>query len=191
MKLPACIIYAGNQMNNLAKSIWARYNQITNPDFPFPEDGYHGEYIRLIAEELKLEYPETFPGTQDEILEVCRKSGEEWCFAKIKHTLERMKIVQEVFYNEDSLYKDGKIDDVISEFKSLGLAYEKDGALWLKLSEMGLESDRVIVKSSGEPTYRLPDIAYHREKFNRGYDIIIDVFGADHIATVPDVIAGV
>ncbi len=182
---------AGNQMNNLAKSIWARYNQITNPDFPFPEDGYHGEYIRLIAEELKLEYPETFPGTQDEILEVCRKSGEEWCFAKIKHTLERMKIVQEVFYNEDSLYKDGKIDDVISEFKSLGLAYEKDGALWLKLSEMGLESDRVIVKSSGEPTYRLPDIAYHREKFNRGYDIIIDVFGADHIATVPDVIAGV
>ena len=102
-----------------------------------------------------------------------------------------MKIVQEVFYNEDSLYKDGKIDDVISEFKSLGLAYEKDGALWLKLSEMGLESDRVIVKSSGEPTYRLPDIAYHREKFNRGYDIIIDVFGADHIATVPDVIAGV
>ena len=182
---------AGNQMNNLAKSIWARYNQITNPDFPFPEDGYHGEYIRLIAEELKLEYPETFPGTQDEILEVCRKSGEEWCFAKIKHTLERMKIVQEVFYNEDSLYKDGKIDDVISEFKSLGLAYEKDGALWLKLSEMGLESDRVIVKSSGEPTYRLPDIAYHREKFKRGYDIIIDVFGADHIATVPDVIAGV
>ncbi len=182
---------AGNQMNNLAKSIWARYNQITNPDFPFPEDGYHGEYIRLIAEELKSKYPETFPGTQEDILEVCRQSGEEWCFEKIKHTLERMKIIQEVFYNEDSLYKDGKIDEVISEFKSLGLAYEKDGALWLKLSEMGLESDRVIVKSSGEPTYRLPDIAYHREKFNRGYDIIIDVFGADHIATVPDVIAGV
>lgn len=182
---------AGNQMNNLAKSIWARYNQITNPDFPFPDDGYHGEYIRFIAEELKSRYPDPFPGTQDEILEICRKSGEEWCFAKIKHTLERMKIVQEVFYNEDSLYKDGKIDDVITEFKSLGLAYEKDGALWLKLSEMGLESDRVIVKSSGEPTYRLPDIAYHREKFKRGFDIIVDVFGADHIATVPDVIAGV
>ena len=182
---------AGNQMNNLAKSIFARYNQITNPEYPFPEDGYHGEYIKLIAADLKAEYPENLPGTDSEILEFCRKRGEVWCFAKIRTTLERMKITQDVFYNEDSLYKDGKISEVIQEFKSLGLAYEKDGALWLKLSEMGLESDRVIVKSSGEPTYRLPDIAYHREKFKRGFDLIVDVFGADHIATVPDVIAGI
>ncbi|MBX3044935.1 MAG: arginine--tRNA ligase [Candidatus Kapabacteria bacterium] len=182
---------AGNQMNNLAKSIFARYNQINTPDFPFPEDGYHGDYIKLIAEDLKKEYPEGFPGSESEVLELCRLSGEKWCFAKITSTLERMKISQDVFYNEDTLYKDGKIEEVISEFKSLGLAYEKDGALWLKLSEMGLEDDRVIVKSSGEPTYRLPDIAYHREKFKRGFDILIDVFGADHIATVPDVLAGV
>jgi arginyl-tRNA synthetase len=182
---------AGNQMNNLAKSIFARYNQITNPEFPFPEDGYHGEYIKFIANELKTLYPDNLPGTDEEILELCRKSGEIWCFEKITNTLNRMKISQDVFYNEDSLYKDGKIDEVISEFKSLGLAYEKDGALWLKLSEMGLENDRVIIKSSGEPTYRLPDIAYHREKFKRGFDIIVDVFGADHIATVPDVIAGI
>jgi arginyl-tRNA synthetase len=182
---------AGNQMNNLAKSIFARYQQIVDPEFPFPEDGYHGEYIKNIAADLRTEFPDNLPGTDLEILELCRKKGEEWCFTKILATLKRMKISQEVFYNEDSLYSDGKINEVINEFKNLNLAYEKDGALWLKLSEMGLENDRVIVKSSGEPTYRLPDIAYHREKFKRGFDIIIDVFGADHIATVPDVIAGI
>jgi arginyl-tRNA synthetase len=102
-----------------------------------------------------------------------------------------MKIVQDVFYNEDSLYTDGKIQELLEDFKQKGLSYEKDGAVWLKLSEMGLSEDRVIVKSSGEPTYRLPDIAYHKEKFKRGFDILVDVFGADHIATVPDVVAGV
>ncbi len=182
---------AGNQMNNLAKSIYARYMQIDNSDFQFPEDGYFGEYIKIIASELKEEYPQKIEGNENEVLELCRKKGEEWCFDKIKNTLKRMKISQEVFYNEDSLYTEGKIAAVIDEFKKLNLAYEKEGALWLRLSEMGLENDRVIVKSTGEPTYRLPDIAYHREKFKRGFDIIVDVFGADHIATVPDVMAGI
>lgn len=182
---------AGNQMNNLAKSIFARYKQITDSEFPFLEDGYHGEYIKLIAQDIYAELPDEIPGSESEVLEFCRNRGEKWCFAKITSTLQRMKIHQDVFYNEDSLYSSGKINEVIAEFKDLGLAYEKDGALWLKLSEMGLEDDRVIVKSSGEPTYRLPDIAYHREKYKRGFDLIVDVFGADHIATVPDVIAGV
>ena len=81
-----------------------------------------------------------------------------------------MNINQDNYFNEDSLYSDGKIENIINEFKNKGLAYEKDDALWLKLSEMGLQDDRVIVKSTGEPTYRLPDMAYHREKFERGFD---------------------
>jgi arginyl-tRNA synthetase len=80
---------------------------------------------------------------------------------------------------------------VIAEFRNKGLAYDQDGAIWLKTSALGLDQDRVIVKSTGEPTYRLPDIAYHREKFRRGFELIVDVFGADHIATIPDVLAGV
>ena len=80
---------------------------------------------------------------------------------------------------------------MIAEFRSKGLAYDQDGAVWLKTSALGLDQDRVIVKSSGEPTYRLPDIAYHREKFRHGYELIVDVFGADHIATIPDVLAGI
>lgn len=183
---------AGNQMNNLGKSVYARYMQIvSDPDYPMIEDGYNGEYVKTIAALLQEKYDKKLIDNNEENLKICRKFAEEWCFSAIKSTLVNLKIEQDIYYNEDTLYTDGKIQEVIDEFKSKGMAYEKDGALWLKLSEMGLEEDRVIVKSSGEPTYRLPDIAYHKEKLSRDYDVVVDVFGADHIATVPDVLAGV
>jgi arginyl-tRNA synthetase len=183
---------AGNQMNNLAKSIFARYQQkYLDNNYPFPEDGYYGEYIKIIADNVFTEKGDTLKEENKENLNICAKFGEEWCFGKISETLQKLNIKQDVYYNEDTLYKEGKIDDVINELKKQDLAYEKDGALWFRLTKLGMEDDRVIVKSTGEPTYRLPDIAYHREKFKRGFDIIIDVFGADHIATVPDVMAGV
>lgn len=180
---------AGNQMNNLGKSIYARYQQIENPEYPLPENAYHGEYIKEIAQNLYNKDPKRFLNLEDDspLFSELRKAGEEWCFFKIKTTLSNLKINQDIFYNEDSLYTEGKIDEVLNTLKEKALSYEKDGATWLKLSEMGLDDDRVIVKSSGEPTYRLPDIAYHIEKFKRGFDIIVDVFGADHIATIPDV----
>ncbi|WP_457577573.1 arginine--tRNA ligase [Desulfomarina sp.] len=109
----------------------------------------------------------------------------------MSRTLERMGIVFDNYYNERSLYEDGHIDDVVSRLKEKGYVYEKDNAVWFKTTEFGQEKDRVIIKSSGEPTYRLPDIAYHREKFRRNFDWLIDIFGSDHIATVPDVLAGV
>lgn len=181
---------AGNQMKKLADSIYSRYMQSTgSPDFPFPEDGYHGEYIKTIADDLIKETGHSLREGSYQDLITIRKFGENWCFEKIKTTLNRMNVRQDEFYNEDSLYKSGKIQKIIDDLKALDLVYEKDGATWLALSKMGLQDDRVIVKSSGEPTYRLPDIAYHREKFLRGYDMLVDVFGADHIATIPDVLA--
>ncbi|HLP16934.1 MAG TPA: arginine--tRNA ligase, partial [Bacteroidota bacterium] len=123
--------------------------------------------------------------------EFFRTRGEEWCFNAIKKTLARLGVKHDVFYNEDSLYKTGKIAEVVEEFRKQDLAYDAEGAVWFRAKALGLGDDRVIVKSSGEPTYRLPDIAYHREKFRRGFDLIIDIFGADHIATIPDVLAGV
>jgi len=181
---------AGNQMKNLAVSIYARYKQLLGEhDFPFPEDGYHGEYIKAIAAELNEKHGDAYKKGSDEDLNFIRKFGENWCFDKIKATLLRLNIKQDVFFNEDSLYHDGKIEKLIMDLKKLNLVYEKDGALWLALSKMGLNDDRVIVKSTGEPTYRLPDIAYHRDKFERGFDLLIDIFGADHIATIPDVLA--
>lgn len=183
---------AGKQMTTLANSVFARYKQaLGHADFPFPEDGYMGDYVRDIAAELiELEKDKLAAGENAD-MERVRKFGENWCFGKIKRALETMNVRQDLLYNEDSLYKSGKIEKVIDDLKEEGLAYEKEGAVWLALSKMGMEDDRVIVKSTGEPTYRLPDIAYHIDKIERGFDLIVDIFGADHIATIPDVQAAV
>lgn len=182
---------AGRQMQNLARSIFARYRQILGDnDYPFPEDGYHGDYIKEIANEIAEKFGKTYYEEIPENIEFCKTYGEKWCFEKIRSTLEKLNIHHDVFFNEDSLYKDGKIEDVINILREKGLVYDKDGAIWLALSKLGLSEDRVIVKSTGEPTYRLPDIAYHREKILRNFDLIVDVLGSDHIATVPDVLAG-
>ena len=184
---------AGNQMNMLAKSIFARYQHlIGNTVYPFPEDGYHGEYIIEIAEKAFKQHGNTLSDENSETLSILRKMGEEWCFASIMNTLKKMNINQDTFFNEDSLFTDGIIDSLLGELKKKELSYEKDGATWMKFSEIDESlTDRVIVKSTGEPTYRLPDIAYHRTKFERNYDLIVDIFGADHIATIPDVKAGI
>jgi arginyl-tRNA synthetase len=183
---------AGRQMRLLAESTYARYRQLLDPAFPFPEDGYQGEYIKEIAERLRSERGDSLCKVErDEAVRICQSAAEEILFEGIKNVLTRMGVIFDVFYNEDSLYTSGKIKEVVSEFRARGLAYDKDGAVWLKATALGLEQDRVIVKSTGEPTYRLPDIAYHREKFRRGFELIVDIFGADHIATFPDVIAGV
>jgi len=120
-----------------------------------------------------------------------RRRPERHIFADISATLERMGIAFDNYFNEHSLYEDGKIDEVVAELRAKGYVYEKDGAVWFRTTEFGHEKDRVIIKNTGEPTYRLPDIAYHREKFRRNFDWLVNIFGSDHIATVPDVLAGV
>ncbi len=183
---------AGRQMYNLGRSVYARYRQLLGDEaYPFPEDGYAGEYIFDIAREIIEKYADSLKDENEENLRICTKFAENWCFDKIKSTLKKLNIKQDVFFNEDSLYKDGKIEEVINLLREKGLVYEKDGALWFALTKLGLNDDRVIIKSTGEPTYRLPDIAYHREKFLRGYDLIVDILGADHLATFPDVVAGI
>ncbi len=181
---------AGNQMRKLGESIYARYRQLLGEDYPFPEEGYQGDYIREIAKEIFEDKGDSLCETDPE-RNYFRKRGEEWCFASIRKTLGRLGVHHDVFYNEDSLYTSGKINEVIEEFRKRNLAYDHEGAVWLRATALGLDKDRVIVKSTGEPTYRLPDIAYHREKFRRGFDLVVDIFGADHIATIPDVLAGV
>jgi len=183
---------AGRQMRMLAESTYARYRQIFDPAFPFLEDGYQGDYIVEIARRLKDARGESLCALEKEkAIEECKSYAELALFEGIKDVLGLMGVKFDVFYNEDSLYKTGKIQDVVEEFRRQGLAYDSEGAVWLKATALGLEQDRVIVKSTGEPTYRLPDIAYHVEKFRRGFELIVDIFGADHIATIPDVLAGV
>ncbi|HTX19822.1 MAG TPA: arginine--tRNA ligase [Bacteroidota bacterium] len=181
---------AGNQMRMLGESIYARYRQALGDEYPLPEEGYQGDYIATIAKEVKSEKGETLRETDAERT-YFKKRGEEWCFASIRKTLDRLGVRHDVYYNEDSLYSSGKIAEIISELRTRGLAYDSEGAVWFKATAMGLEQDRVIVKRTGEPTYRLPDMAYHREKFRRGFELVVDIFGADHVATIPDVLAGV
>ena len=180
---------AGRQMRVLGESVRARYLELIGRDHEFPEDGYQGEYIYDIARKLVE--------TEDQSLADCesvdpfKQAAERTIFEDISTTLKRMGISFDNYYNEQSLYENGHVDSVIKELTDKGLVYEKDGATWFKTTELGQEKDRVIIKSSGEPTYRLPDIAYHREKFRRNFDWLVDIFGSDHIATVPDVRAGV
>jgi len=183
---------AGRQMRMLANSTYARYRQLFDASFTFPEDGYQGDYIREIAQRLKEEKGDALCSMETEkAIEQCQAFAEGVLFDAIKAVLGRMGVHFDVFFNEDSLYSSGKIREVVEEFRRMGIAYDQDGAVWLKATALGLDQDRVIVKSTGEPTYRLPDIAYHREKFRRGFELVVDVFGADHIATIPDVLAGV
>jgi arginyl-tRNA synthetase len=179
---------AGRQMRILGDSVRLRYLQALGDNLPFPEDYYQGEYIREIAAALRAQHGE---GLRDEPAEGAFKArAEEEIFADIRKTLKAVGVVFDSFFNEYSLYTEGKITEVVEELRGRGLVYEQDGATWLRLSELGNEKDKVIIKSSGEPTYRLPDIAYHREKFRRHFDLMVDIFGADHIATYPDVLAG-
>jgi len=185
---------AGRQMDILAKSVYARYRQLFQPDFMLPDDAYLGEYVTQIAQQIKRHYGDSLLKADDN-LDFFKQEGEKWCFRSIKNTLSRMGIVHDVFYNEDTLYKEGKIEKILSEFHRKGLSYLKDGAVWLKtsllLKDKKPAEDKVIVKSSGEPTYRLPDMAYHIEKINRGYDLLVDIFGSDHADTYKEVLAGV
>ncbi len=180
---------AGRQMRVLGKSVQARYRELCGVAAAFPEDGYQGDYIVDIARSLFADVGDSLAESAD--LTPFTRKAEEEIFANISSTLKRMGIVFDNYYNEQSLYDDGHIDAVVNELREKGLVYEKDGATWFKTTEFGQEKDRVIIKSTGEPTYRLPDIAYHREKFRRNFDWLIDIFGSDHIATVPDVMAGV
>jgi len=194
---------AGRQMRILAQSVRARYEALVSEDVAtktitvdddttvevpksFPEDGYLGEYIIDIAERVYDEHGASLLTTES--LTPFREAAEEAIFEEIEGTLRRLNIEMDSFADEQSLHDDGTVQEVLGGLDEAGLTYEEDGALWLKTTEFGKEKDTVLVKQSGEPTYRTPDIAYHTTKFERGYDLMIDVFGADHHAAYPDVL---
>ncbi len=176
---------AGRQMRLLGQSVSARYFQEIGQDVEFPEDGYLGEYIRTIGRNILNEVGDKLKQNDP----VFRKSGEDQIFADIKNSLAMLGINHNVFTNEKNFYDSGAIKQIVAELRAKNLVYEEDGATWFKTTTLGREQDRVLIKSSGEPTYRLPDMAYHRDKLERKFDLIIDIFGADHTDTYPDVLA--
>jgi len=170
---------AGRQMMMLGESVKARYLQLLGDSVELPEGGYQGAYITAIAESLKEGEGD---GLRDEAATgAFKRAAETAIFDDIKRTLTRMQVRFDVYFNEDSLYERGEIEAVLGELRARSLAFDAEGAVWLRGEAVGLKKDRVLVKSSGEPAYRLPDIAYHKDKLARGFDQIIDVLGADHI----------
>jgi arginyl-tRNA synthetase len=180
---------AGRQMRVLGESVRARYLELAGRPASFPQDGYQGDYIREIAATLRQARGDALVGEGHDA--VFRQAAEEAIFADIRRTLDRLGIRFDVYSNEATLYTEGKVDAALQALRDAGLVYEKDGAVWLRYSAIGRPQDRVLVKSTGEPTYRLPDIAYHLEKLRRGFDRILNVQGADHIEEGKDVIAAV
>ena len=196
---------AGRQMRVLGDSVRARYlealgraaeppaeafdegatwpSEIGGLPVVFPQDGYQGDYIREIGQAVLDEHGEAWvdePGEGG-----FRARAESAIFAEIRATLDALGIVFDVYTNEKSLYDEGRIEEALADLRAKGLVDEEDGAVWFRSTRFGLERDRVLVKSSGEPTYLTPDIAYHREKFRRGFDRVIDIQGADHIDQFP------
>ena len=175
---------AGRQMRVLGKSVEARYYEILGKSFDFPKDGYRGKYIFNLARHILEQNGNNIKYGDD----IFQKSAEEVIFEGIKGSLIDLGIQFDQFTNEKSFYENGSIDELLKALSDKKLIYKKDGATWFKSSSLGKEKDRVYIKSSGEPTYRVPDTAYHLNKIKRNYDLIVDIFGADHADTYPDVI---
>ena len=175
---------AGRQMRILGESVKARYLENQGKDYSFPDEGYQGEYIYDIATKLSSEFGDTLISRDN----IFKASAEKYIFNNIKKTLDKININFDSFFNENILYKNKDIYKVIDKLKTKGLIYEKDNATWFHGTKIGRGNDRVLIKSSGEPTYRLPDMAYHIKKIERGYDLCVDIFGADHVDAYPDVI---
>ena len=180
---------AGRQMHRLGESVKSRYLELLGEKTEFPEEGYEGEYIVEIAQNLIDKKGNSLKDLTENT--AFKDAAESNIFLNIEKTLARIGLKFDTFFNENSLYDSGAITNVVDTLRQKNLIYEKEGATWFKASEAGRDQDRVIIKSSGEPTYRLPDIAYHQNKFNRGYDLMVDVLGADHMDAYPDVLAAV
>lgn len=173
---------AGNQMNNLALSVYSRAAEILGRqgEAPFPEAGYHGDYIKDIAAELLKTRKDILDIDKKKALSICLDLAVKTIQQDIDDDLKDFRVEFHNYFSEKNLYKNGLVEKTLEKLASSGKTFEQDGALWLKTSSMGDDKDRVLRKSTGEYTYFTPDIAYHQNKYDRGFEYLVDIWGADH-----------
>ena len=172
---------AGNQMNNLARSVNARYLELLGKEIEFPEDGYHGHDIIDTAQRIINKYGNRFLQMEEaERLEEFKTIAYQEKLAALKEDLERFNVRFDVWFSEKTLHEANKIKEACDRLLEKGYMYEQDGALWLKSTAFGDDKDRVVIRDNGVPTYFAADIAYHANKFGRGFDRVINLWGADH-----------
>lgn len=183
----------GNQIRLLGESTAVRYAELVGGEWPTsdPEALYRGEYVREIAEALRQERGDgLLRGDPEEALPVFVEFATRWCMQEIKDTLGRVRVRFDTYFSEGSLYESGEVEALIGELRERGYVYEHEGAVWLESSRLGDDKDRVLVKGDGSYTYMAPDVAYHLNKFRRGFGTAVDVLGADHAGYPPRIRAG-
>jgi arginyl-tRNA synthetase len=177
---------AGNQINNLARSVEARYFQALGLEKEMPEDGYHGEDIIGIGKKLAEEFGDHYVNVhEEERFHFFREYGLKVEMAKLKQDLEDFRVPFDVWYSETSLYHNGKIEKALKALSDNGHIYEEEGATWFRSTALGDDKDRVLIKQDGSFTYLTPDIAYHQDKLERGFEKLINIWGADHHGYIP------
>ena len=177
---------AGNQIHNLALSVEARYMQALGLEKEMPEDGYHGADIIGIGKRLAEEFGDRYAKADEkESYEFYREYGLKYELAKLQKDLESFRVKFDVWFSETSLYKNGKIDQALAVLKERDEIFEEDGATWFRSMTYGDDKNRVLIKNDGSYTYLTPDIAYHRDKLERGFDKLINIWGADHHGYIP------
>lgn len=177
---------AGRQMETLGRSLLIRYRQALGSKEEFPEDHYRGDYMKELASQvIGREGDRYLNAPEEDVLEMFTEEAREAIMAGIIEDMRAFRLEFDTYYSEKELYDSGKLDNALSVLKEKGFLQERDGAKWFLSSHFGDEKDRVVVRENGVPTYFASDIAYHREKFERGYDLMIDLWGADHHGYVP------
>jgi arginyl-tRNA synthetase len=176
---------AGNQVATLGRSIWMRMREQNGESIIFPEDAYQGEYVRDLAAKLREEDPAVAELEKNEAVKRCTSFGISKILDWIAADLKDFGITFDNWFSEQSLYDRNMVEIELAKLAAKGLSYEQDNALWLRTTDYGDDKDRVLIKSDGSPTYFASDVAYHMEKFDRGFERVIDVWGADHHGYVP------
>ena len=177
---------SGRQIQTLGRSVFLRYRELFGKSAPFPEDCYQGDYIREIAVQIKEQQGDgLLHREEDEAVMNCARAAAGDIMEGIREDLALFGVSFDEWFSEQSLYDAGEVDRILAESRERGIIYEKDGALWFKTSDLGDEKDRVVVRQNGQTTYFASDIAYHEDKYRRGFQRVIDVWGADHHGYIP------
>ena len=183
---------SGRQMDLLALSVRARYRALLGQEEPLPQDGYRGDYVLEVAEALSKEVGTRFlEDNSDQALEEIRNFAVQILRAEQDRDLSDFRVHFDEYFLESSLYKNGLVDKTIQDLRATGLVYQHEGATWLRTTEFGDQKDRVMIRTNGMPTYFLPDVAYHKNKWDRGFERVINVQGSDHHGTMARVRSGV
>ena len=183
---------SGRQIETLGGSVFLRYKELYGMDIQFPQDYYQGDYIRDFAKEIRsLKGKALLEQDEEKSISFCARFAAQSITVQIRRDLTDFGVTYDNWYSEQSLYDAGMVSAVIDDFKNKKIIYEKDGALWFKTAEFGDEKDRVVVRQNGQTTYFASDIAYHRNKFERGFGRVIDVWGADHHGYIQRVAASI